>query len=95
MSEDTEGERLTLFRAALEGCERLLASAQPVSRDALSSIIEQLKYLIDLETGARHDSAALARLTIGVLTAREIDEAGYKDLAHALYRATAALRTHR
>jgi len=95
MTEDTAGERLTLFRAALEGCQRLLASGQPVSRPALSSIIEQLMYLIEFETGARRDSAAVARMTISMLTAREIDEVGYKDLAQVLFRVSAALRDSR
>lgn len=61
------------------------ASGQPVSRSGLLTIIEQLKCLIDLETGARRNSAALTRMTIGVLTAREIDDAGYKDLAQVLH----------
>jgi hypothetical protein len=95
MAEDGESERLTLFRTALEGCKQLAASGQSVSRTALSSIMEQLTHLIDLETGARRDSAAVARMTIGVLTAREIDEAGYEDLAQLLYRVSAALRDSR
>lgn len=60
-----------------------------------SPIIDQLKYLIDLETGACRDGSRVARMTIGVLTSREVEDVGYKDLAEVLYRVTAALRTHR
>lgn len=66
-----KSERLALFESGLEQCNALL-SRYPDSRPA-QSIKIQIEFLIGLETGTQHDVTRLREITIGVLTAREIE----------------------
>lgn len=63
---------IELFRNALAKV-RLLKEQYPSSR-ALESVIEQLEYLIGIESGARIDRSKLRSINIGVIAAREIED---------------------
>jgi hypothetical protein len=65
------------------GAVQQLLRARPDSR-ALQSIVEQLEHLRAFARG-ENDGAMLARINIGVLAMREIEDADL-DLAEALYR---------
>ena len=59
---------------------------------AIEAVIEQIEYLLALETGAATDRARLAHMTIGVLTAREIEDMN-PELADVLYQIAAEVRS--
>ncbi|WDD94509.1 immunity protein Tsi6 family protein [Burkholderia sp. FERM BP-3421] len=64
-------DRLLTFEQGLEKYRHLLMQ-HPDSR-ALLSISKQIEFLIDLEKGVVLDVSRLREITIGVLTAREVE----------------------
>lgn len=78
--------RTELLGDGLRGCLALL-SVYPNST-ALQSIKAQIQYLIDLEKGLMVDRSRLANITIGVMTAREV-EALDESVAETLYKVAA------
>jgi hypothetical protein len=76
-------DRLLIFEQGLEECRTLLVR-YPDSR-ALQSISKQIEFLIDLEKGLTHDANRLHEITIGVLTAREVEPLD-GDVAELLYK---------
>ena len=81
---------LQIFEDALaEVCR--LAESYPESR-AIVSIIDQLRYVIDVETGANFDRSLLVKINIGVLTAREIEDLDL-GVAKKLYAVSAIIKS--
>jgi hypothetical protein len=78
-----KSERLKLFEQGLDECNALLCRF-PDSR-ALQSIKKQIEFLIGLEKGTEHDVARLREITIGVLTAREVEPLD-EDVAEVFYK---------
>ncbi len=64
-------DRLLTFEQGLDRCRALLMQ-HPDSR-ALLSISKQIEFLIDLDKGVVQDASRLREITIGVLTAREVE----------------------
>ena len=64
-------ERQKLFEKALQKCKELLS--QYPDNGALLSIVRQIEYLLDLETGVNTDRSRLKEIIIGALAAREIE----------------------
>ncbi|MFN7945844.1 MAG: immunity protein Tsi6 family protein [Blastocatellia bacterium] len=64
--------RIELFKKALVECQRLLQ--QYPDEQPLKSVENQLLYLIDLEEGRRHDQKLLARINLGLIAVREIED---------------------
>lgn len=64
-------DRLQLYENGLESVSQLLA--QYPSSGALLSVKNQIQYLLDLEQGVIADRSRLKEITIGALTAREIE----------------------
>lgn len=64
--------RLNLFKAATESVERL--SLTYPNSVALRSVMEQLRYLIEVETGISKDTSKLGQINIGVLAAKEVED---------------------
>lgn len=83
------GERLTLLQNGKAKCYDLL-SKYPNSV-ALQSVAKQIEYLINLEEGAQSDRSRLKDITIGVLTAREIEQLD-EDVAEIFYKIASASR---
>jgi hypothetical protein len=81
--------RLERFQSALDHCARLLKQ-YPNSR-ALESIMEQLRYLIGVESGSVSDRSRLRAINIGVLAAREVEDMDNK-VAEALHSVAAEVR---
>jgi hypothetical protein len=79
---------LELFRAALEATRELLSRYDSV---VLKSIIDQLNYLIDVETGKTKDTSRLANINIGILAVREVEDMD-PDTAEQLHKVSAAVR---
>ena len=74
--------RLALFESALESSRaHALKWGDHV---AILSIIAQLEYLIEVETGREQDRSRLEDIIIGLLAVREI-EVRDLELAHILY----------
>lgn len=63
--------RRQLLEQGRQFCNALLA--QYPDSQALLSISRQIEYLIGLESGATMDRSRLKEITIGVLTAREVE----------------------
>src|SRR4051812_14107380 len=81
--------RTARLRRALDG-----ARAYSDSRGArwpILSVIEQLEYLIGLESGSQLDRSKLRQINIGVIAAREI-ESGDPTLATWLYEISDEVR---
>jgi hypothetical protein len=81
--------RLERFQTALDRCARLLAQ-YPQSR-ALVSIMEQLRYLIGVESGAVSDRSRIRSINIGVLAAREVEDMD-QEVAELLHSISAEAR---
>jgi len=64
-------DRLMLLEKGRQQCD-LLRTQYPQSV-ALESVAKQIEYLIGLEQGTHSDRSRLKDITIGVLTAREIE----------------------
>lgn len=64
--------RIELFKKALAECQRLLQ--QYPDEQPLKSVENQLLYLIDLEEGRRQDRNLLARINLGLIAVREIED---------------------
>ncbi|HXE04808.1 MAG TPA: immunity protein Tsi6 family protein [Bryobacteraceae bacterium] len=62
---------LLLLEDGQKKCNRLLS--QYPTNTALQSVAKQIEYLIGLESGSNSDRSRLKDITIGVLTAREIE----------------------
>jgi len=75
-------KRIDLFEKALK------ASTQALNRAPymfpLHSVIEQIRYLLDLETGKTADTSQLGAMTIGQITVRDIEsfDSELADLLH-------------
>ena len=76
-------ERQQLFEKALRKCNELLN--QYPNHGALLAIARQIEYLHGLETGVNPDRSRLKEITIGVLTAREIEPLD-EDVAELFYK---------
>lgn len=63
--------RQQLLEIGRQKCATLLS--QYPSSNALLSVFRQIEYLIGLESGAIADRSRLKEITIGVITAREIE----------------------
>ena len=63
--------RTQLLEQGKKVCDALLA--QHPSAQALISISRQIDYLMGLDSGAITDRSRLKEITIGVLTAREVE----------------------
>ena len=81
--------RSSLFKKALAACERL--QVRFPQDGALTSIIAQLHYLIDLDAGRTKDRSRLTEIVLGVQAAREIEPLDLK-VAELLYRVAEAAR---
>ncbi|MBZ2190596.1 hypothetical protein K8B33_15930 [Alcanivorax sp. JB21] len=64
-------QRLIMLDKASKKCDELLVKYP--THEPLKSIKQQLYYLIGLESGRHSDRSRLQDITIGVLTAREIE----------------------
>lgn len=64
--------RLELLEAGQKKCRELLS--QYPDSVALQSVAKQIEYLMALEQGMQSDRSRLKDITIGVLTAREIEQ---------------------
>jgi hypothetical protein len=64
-------ERLDILEIGKKKCDALLVRYS--SNTALTSVARQIEYLIGLEDGTLSDRSRLKEITIGVLTAREIE----------------------
>ncbi|MCV4274468.1 immunity protein Tsi6 family protein [Pseudomonas capsici] len=82
-------EKLNLLEKGQKKCHELL-SKYP-SSVALQSVGKQIEYLIALEKGVNSDCSLLKDITIGVLTAREIEQLD-DDAAEIFYRIASASR---
>lgn len=76
-------KRLELLESGQKKCRELL-SKYP-SSVALQSVAKQIEYLIGLEQGMESDRSHLKEITIGVLTAREIEQLD-ADAAETFYQ---------
>jgi hypothetical protein len=75
--------QLELLAAALASTESF-GRRHPADR-SVESVVNQLRFLIDLEEGKRFDWERLKDITIGVLTVREIEPLD-NSLAELLYK---------
>lgn len=64
-------ERLDLLEIGKQKCDGL--RARYPNNAALASVAIQIEYMIGLEQGTHSDRSRLKDITIGVLTAREIE----------------------
>ncbi|MBI6852232.1 hypothetical protein YA0002_05595 [Pseudomonas cichorii] len=80
-------EKMKLLENGQKKCRELLYTYP--SSVALQSIGKQIEYLIELEKGTHSDRSRLKDITIGVLTAREIEPLDY-DAAEIFYRIASA-----
>jgi hypothetical protein len=81
--------RLELLEKGQQKCRELL-SEFPRSI-ALKSVAKQIEYLIGLEQGMHCDRSRLNEITIGVLTAREIEQLD-ADVAEIFYQIASAAK---
>jgi hypothetical protein len=81
--------RLQHFQSALDHCARLLKQ-YPNSR-ALESIMEQLRYLVGVESGSVSDRSRIRTINIGVLAAREVEDMD-EEAARVLHSVAAEVR---
>lgn len=79
--------RLKLLESGLQDCDRLLVM-YPQSV-ALQSVKKQIEYLLELEQGIHSDRSRIKDITIGVLTAREIEPLD-DDAAEIFYQIASA-----
>jgi len=82
-------DRIALFERGLERCRALLLQ-HPNSR-ALRSIEKQIEFFIDLEMGRTSEVNRLQEITIGVLTAREVEPLD-EEVAELLYELASEAR---
>lgn len=75
--------RLELLEQGEKKCSELLAKFP--DSIALHSVAKQIDYLIGLERGLHSDRSRLKDITIGVLTAREIEQLDL-DAAETFYQ---------
>ena len=80
--------RIDLFRSSLRDAG-LLKEKYPSSAP-LQSVIDQLEYLINLESGKSMDSSRLTAINIGAIAAREVEELDM-ETAEKLYAVTDAV----
>ncbi|MBX8560834.1 hypothetical protein K5D57_14120 [Pseudomonas cichorii] len=80
-------EKLNLLENGQKKCRELLYKYP--SSVALQSVGKQIEYLIELEKGTHSDRSRLKDITIGVLTAREIEQLD-DDAAEIFYRIASA-----
>ncbi|GFM91588.1 immunity protein Tsi6 family protein [Pseudomonas cichorii] len=80
-------EKLNLLENGQKKCRELLCKCP--SSVALQSVGKQIEYLIELEKGTHSDRSRLKDITIGVLTAREIEPLD-ADAAEIFYRIASA-----
>jgi hypothetical protein len=78
----SQAARIALFEEARRRMQALMARHDNL---AFRMILEQLDYVLALERGEQHDRDKLARLTIGRLAAREVEDYGELELAELLY----------
>ena len=76
-------DRMKLLENGLQNCEALLVR-YPLSM-ALQSVKKQINYLLELEQGKITDRTLLKDITIGVLTAREVESLD-NDAAEVFYK---------
>ncbi len=81
-----------LLLQSIDRCERLLVIYPDMPQ--LESLRGQLGYLLDLEEGRTSDLSNLSRLSIGLITAREIDDRD-PELAELLYQVMDTVRKTR
>lgn len=80
---------IELFRRALAKTIKLQASyswSKP-----LQSVVEQLQYLIEEETGKERDHSKIAQINIGIIAAREIEDMD-ADVANELHKVADSVR---
>ncbi len=82
-------ERIKLFQKALFDLHELIR--QYPDLPPLRSVEKQLEYLIDLEEGKRNDRERLGEITLGVITAREIEDLDMK-VADTLHKVISEAR---
>jgi hypothetical protein len=82
-------DRIALFEQGLARCRALLL--QHSNSRALRSIEKQIEFLIDLETGRTSEVNRLQEITIGVLTAREVEPLD-EEVAELLYEVASEAR---
>jgi hypothetical protein len=82
-------DRMVLFEQGLARCRALLLKHSD-SR-ALRSIEKQIEFLIDLEMGRTSEVGRLQEITIGVLTAREVEPLD-EEVAELLYEVASEAR---
>lgn len=80
-------EKLNLLENGQKKCRELLYKYP--SSVALQSVGKQIEYLIELEKGTHSDRSRIKDITIGVLTAREIEQLD-DDAAEIFYRIASA-----
>lgn len=83
LGSDRDVDRLFLFEQGLNKCRALL-TLHPDGR-ALMSIENRIESLIDLEKGVTSDVGGLREITIGVLTACEVEPLD-EEVAEVLYQ---------
>jgi len=74
--------RIKYFEDTLSKCE--LALKHDPSMIPLEWIIDQLRYLIDIEKNSTKDYSKLDKIKIGWIATREMDGFNDKDLIHSL-----------
>ena len=82
-------ERIKLFQKALSELRGLIK--QYPDLPPLKSVEKQLEYLIDLEEGKRDDRERLSEITLGVITAREIEDLDM-NVANTLHKVSGEAR---
>lgn len=82
-------ERIKLFQKALSDLRELIRRYPDLP--PLQSVEKQLEYLIDLEKGNRNDRERLSEITLGVITAREIEDLDMK-IADTLHKVSSEAR---
>ncbi len=82
-------KRVELFQKALHDLRDLIR--QYPNLPPLHSIEKQLEYLIELEEGKRSDGERLSEITLGVITAREVEDLDMK-LADTLHQVSSEVR---
>lgn len=80
-------DRIALLQTGMGKCWDLLSKYPHCI--ALQSVAKQIEYLIKLEQGTLSDRSRLKDITIGVLTAREIEQLD-EDAAETFYKIASA-----
>jgi hypothetical protein len=81
--------RLELLTSALDKCKAYLQS-EPGGW-LWPSLIEQLSYLVDLESGQKTDRELLKNICVGAMAARNVEDRDF-DLAKMLYKIQAEVQ---